>query len=115
MDRVETAFKKAGFASPLEEDIRRKLGINLGPYREIMRSLIEDKKLVRLDPKVTYHQATVQAAREMLLAHLARHQSITIAELRTKLGLSRKYAHAILEYFDKTGLTRRVEDRHVPS
>jgi selenocysteine-specific elongation factor len=113
VDRVETAFKKAGFASPLEEDIQRKLGINLGPFREIMRSLVEEKKLVRLDPKVTYHQTTVQAAREMVLAHLARHQSITIAELRTKLGLSRKYAHAILEYFDKTGLTRRIEDRHI--
>ncbi len=108
------AFKKAGFASPLEDDIQRKLGINLGPFREIMRSLVDEQKLVRLDPKVTYHQATVEAAKDMVLAHLARHQSITIAELRTKLGLSRKYAHAILEYFDKTGLTRRVEDRHVP-
>ncbi|OGD18699.1 MAG: selenocysteine-specific translation elongation factor [Candidatus Aminicenantes bacterium RBG_16_63_16] len=115
MDRVEMAFKRAGFASPLEEDIQRKLGVNLGPFREIMRSLVEEKKLVRLDPKVTYHQATVQAAKEMVLTHLARHQSITIAELRTKLGLSRKYAHAILEFFDKTGLTRRVEDRHVRS
>ena len=113
VDRVETAFRRAGFASPLEEDIQRQLGINLGPFREIMRSLIDEKKIIRLDPKVTYHQATLEAARELVLAHLARHQSITIAELRTKLGLSRKYAHAILEYFDKTDLTRRVEDRHV--
>ena len=113
VDRVETAFKKAGFASPLEEDVQRKLGINLGPFREIMRSLIEEDNLVRLDPKVTYHQATLQAAKELVLSHLAHHQSITIAELRTILGLSRKYAHAILEYFDKIGLTRRVEDRHV--
>ncbi len=114
-DRVETAFRKAGFASPLEEDLQRQLGINLNPFREIMRSLVDENKLVRLDPKVTYHQATVEAAKDMVLAHLARRQSITIAELRTKLGLSRKYAHAILEYFDKTGLTRRVDDRHVRS
>ena len=112
-DRVEAAFKKAGMAAPLEEDIQRRLGINLSPFRQIMKSLVDEKKLVRLDPKVTYHQATIQAAKEMVLAHLACHQSITIAELRTKLGLSRKYAHAILEYFDKIGLTRRVEDRHV--
>jgi selenocysteine-specific elongation factor len=113
IDRVEAAFKKAGFAAPLEEEIQRKLGINLSPFRQIMKSLIDEKKLVRLDPKVTYHQVTLQAARELVLAHLQRHKSITIAELRTKLGLSRKYAHAILEYFDKGGLTRRVEDRHV--
>jgi selenocysteine-specific elongation factor len=113
VDRVEAAFRKAGFAVPLEEDVQRKLGINLGPFREIMRSLIAGGKLVRVDPKVTYHAETLQAARQMVLTHLERHQSLTIAELRTKLGLSRKYAHAILEYFDKTGLTRRVEDRHV--
>jgi hypothetical protein len=34
-------------------------------------------------------------------------------EARARLNLSRKYAQAILEYFDKTGLTKRVEDRHV--
>ncbi len=113
MDRVETAFRKAGFASPLEEEVRRETGLNLNPFREIMKALIDEKKLVRLDPKVTYHEATVRAARQMVLAHLERQAAITIAELRTKLGLSRKYAHAILEYFDKTGLTRRVEDRHV--
>jgi selenocysteine-specific elongation factor len=113
VDRVERAFKKAGFASPLEEDIRRECSLNLKPFREIMKTLIDEKKLVRLDAKVTYHGEALEAAREMVLAHLRRHKSITIAELRTKLGLSRKYAHAILEYFDKIGLTRRVEDRHV--
>ena len=38
------AFKKAGFASPLEEDIQRKLGINLNPFREIMRSLVDENR-----------------------------------------------------------------------
>jgi selenocysteine-specific elongation factor len=45
--------------------------------------------------------------------HIRENQSITIAELRDKLKLSRKYTQAILEYFDNIGLTRRKEDRHV--
>jgi selenocysteine-specific elongation factor len=39
--------------------------------------------------------------------------AITVADLRDKLRLSRKYAQAILEYFDNIGLTKREEDRHV--
>lgn len=40
-------------------------------------------------------------------------RSITIAELRGRLTLSREYAQAILEYFRRTGLTKRIEDRYV--
>ena len=35
------------------------------------------------------------------------------AELRGRLTLSREYAQAILEYFYRTRLTKRIEDRHV--
>ena len=37
-----------------------------------------------------------------------------LAELRDALGVSRKYARAILEYLDATGTTRREGDVHVP-
>jgi len=43
---------------------------------------------------------------------LAKNKSITIADLRDKLKFNRKYAHAILEYFDHIGLTKREEDKH---
>ena len=39
--------------------------------------------------------------------------SVALPELRDWLTLSREYARAILEYFYRTGLTKRVEDRHV--
>ena len=52
-------------------------------------------------------------SRGIVLGLIALRGSVTIAELRDRLNLSRKYAQAVLEYFDKTGLTKRVEDRHV--
>jgi len=39
--------------------------------------------------------------------------SVALPEFRGRLTLSREYARAILEYFYRTGLTKRVEDRHV--
>jgi selenocysteine-specific elongation factor len=111
--KIEQAFKRAGFSTPLEEDVRQELQLTPHVFKEIMNSLIEQKKLIRLNKKVTYHREHLRAAQEIVAEHLRKKQSITIAELRDKLHLSRKYGQAILEYLDSIGLTKRKEDRHV--
>jgi selenocysteine-specific elongation factor len=112
-DKIEAVFQHARFAAPLEEEVQRTVGLNPSQFKHILDSLIRDGKVVRLGAKVTYHRDALEEAREAALGLIARHGSVTIAELRNRLNLSRKYAQAILEYFDKTGLTKRVEDRHV--
>jgi selenocysteine-specific elongation factor len=114
-DRVETVFRDARFAAPLEEEARLKLGLNPSVFLPVLNGLVRSGALVRLAPKVTYHRDTVEAARAAVAGLLERRGSVTIAELRDRLNLSRKYAQAILEHFDRTGFTRRVEDRHVPA
>jgi len=111
--RIEGAFRSARLAPPLEEELQRRLALNPSLFKNILDSLIRDGKIVRLGAKVTYHREALEEARVAALGLIERHGSVTIAELRDRLSLSRKYAQAILEYFDKTGLTRRVEDRHV--
>ncbi|OGD23183.1 MAG: selenocysteine-specific translation elongation factor [Candidatus Aminicenantes bacterium RBG_13_64_14] len=111
--RVEGAFLSARFAAPLEDEVRIRLEINPSSFKKILDGLIRDGRLVRLASKVTYHRETLEAAQAAALGLIERRGSVTIAELRDRLNLSRKYAQAILEYFDKTGLTKRVEDRHV--
>ncbi|MDH4272802.1 MAG: SelB C-terminal domain-containing protein, partial [Candidatus Aminicenantes bacterium] len=112
-EKVAAVYRDARFASPLEEDVRKDLDLNPALFKNILDSLFQQGLLVRLADKVTYHRDTLQSARDLILGHLGRHEAITIAELRDLLKLSRKYAQAILEHFDETGLTRRVEDRHV--
>jgi len=111
--RVEGAFRSARFSAPLEDEVRVKLGLNPSVFNPVLNALLRAGELVRLAPKVIYHRDTLDAARTAVAGLIERHGSVTIAELRDRLDLSRKYAQAILEYFDKTGYTRRVEDRHV--
>ncbi len=113
--RVEGAFRSARFSAPLEDEVRTKLGLNPSVFNPILNGLLRSGELVRLAPKVIYHAETLEAARAAVAGLIERHGSVTIAELRDRLDLSRKYAQAILEYFDKTGFTKRVEDRHVPA
>ena len=111
--RIEAAFRQARFSAPLEDDVRTKLALNPSVFNPVFSALLRSGELVRLAPKVVYHRETVEAARAAVAGLVERHGAVTIAELRDRLGLSRKYAQAILEYFDRTGFTRRVEDRHV--
>ncbi len=113
--RVEGAFRAAGFAAPLEDDVRTRLGLNPSAFNPVFNGLLRSGQLVRLAPKVVYHRETVEAAQAAVAGLIERRGAVTIAELRDRLELSRKYAQAILEHFDKTGYTRRVGDRHVPA
>ena len=55
----------------------------------------------------------VGRARAEVVELCERHGAVTIAGLRDRLETSRKYAQALLEHFDSTGVTRRVGDEHV--
>jgi selenocysteine-specific elongation factor len=112
-DAVEKLFKEAGLNAPLEEDVRKQLGIVPGEFKKIMDGFIERGILVRLSDKVTYHKDTVSTVKEVVTSELKEKNAITIADLRDKLQFSRKYAQAILEYFDAVGLTKREKDKHV--
>jgi len=111
--RIEALFRRARLSPPLEEDAQRRLGLNPSVFKNILDALIRERRIVRLGAKVTYHREALEEARAAVLNLIERHGSVTIAELRDRLRLSRKYAQALLEYFDRTGMTKRVEDRHV--
>jgi selenocysteine-specific elongation factor len=111
--RIEKAFLDAGLAPPLEEDVRNEVGLSPDRFRNLMTSLIEEEQLVRLTDKVTYHSDNLRIVQDMVVGHLKANPSIAVGELRDKLGVSRKYALALLEYFDNIGLTKREGDKHV--
>ncbi len=112
-DKIALIFKRAGFEPPLEDDVVKDLRLPLSQFRKIMGALAQQGILVRLDPKVTFHQEAFEKARNSVLQFLKLRRSITIAEAKDVLKVSRKYACAVLEYLDKIQVTRRSGDAHV--
>ena len=112
-DRVEAIFRKAGYEPPLEEDVCRELRLPLNQFRKILGTLIKQGRLVRLDPKVTYHRDAFEKARASVLEYLRLRRTITISETKDILRVSRKYACAVLEFLDKSQITRRNGDVHM--
>jgi len=112
-DKIEQIYKSAKFKSPIEEDVRTQVGLSSPDFKNILTGLINQDRLVRLSRNVIYHKDAVLEIKELVKNFIKKNQSITIAELRDLLQFSRKYAQAILEYFDASGLTKRQGDRHI--
>ena len=55
-------------------------------------------------------RGAADTAKDRLIEHLATHPEITAATFRDLLGASRKFAIALLDHFDHTGVTTRVGD-----
>jgi len=112
-NRIVEVFEKAQFATPLEDEVCGQVKAVPAVFKKIVGTLIEKECLVRLTGKVTYHAECVEKARGIVTEYARMNGSITVAQLRDELGVSRKYALALLEYFDGIGLTKRNRDEHV--
>ena len=69
--------------------------------------------VVRLDKDLWFDAAAVETARTELLGMLKTAGKVTLAEFRDRLRCGRRNAQALLEYFDREGLTLRRGDERI--
>ncbi len=111
--RIEKTYESAGYSTPPEDELQAELRISPAVFANIMTALTDAGLLVRLSDKVTYHVRTVRAAREFVGDTIKANGGVTAPDLRDKLGVTRKYAIAILEHLDNVQFTRRLGDKRV--
>ena len=107
-ERIEKALLEGGFTPPTIKDLTN----GEKPKVEILESLI-DNTIVRLDADLVLHANVLKEAIQKVEDHFSANEQIGLAEFRDMTGSSRKYSMAILEYIDKLGITRRVENYRV--
>lgn len=71
-------------------------------------------RLCRVSAAVWYPPERLDRLERIALALAARDGSVSLAGLRDALRASRKYSQAILEHLDRSGLTVRRGDEHLP-
>jgi selenocysteine-specific elongation factor len=75
--------------------------------------LAEAGRIVRAGKDLAFTAATFEQARAVAVEIAAANGSVTLAQLRDRLGCSRRYAQALLETLDSHGITRRIGDERV--
>jgi selenocysteine-specific elongation factor len=89
------------------------LGLSRPDVEGALAALAAAGHVVTLRGEVSYPRERLERIGE-LVAELARERgSISLAELRDALRISRRYSQAILEHLDASGVTVRHGERHV--
>ncbi|MFW6062499.1 MAG: selenocysteine-specific translation elongation factor [Planctomycetota bacterium] len=112
--QIASALAEAGLQSPLPAELANRLGVSEQRLEEMARLLVDEGTLVRLDAKVLLHQGALTRARQVVLELFSRQRSFTTVEFRDAIGVSRKYAVPLLDYFDTVRLTVRNSNRRTP-
>ncbi len=111
--QIGAMLEQAGFHPPDLKQLGETLKIsNSGPakLRSVLGALEREGKVVKVATGLYFGRAAVESARARLVEHLSREPEITAAAFRDLLGASRKFAVALLDYFDHSGLTSRIGD-----
>jgi len=75
--------------------------------------LADAGRIVRAGRELAFTSAAFDQAQAAAVELATEHGSVTLAQLRDRLGCSRRYAQALLEALDAHGVTRRVGDARV--
>ena len=110
-ERLLESYRKADIEPATTEEIMAQFQPNeKADAKQVLDSVLTGGELVMLSPQICYHRDTYSRVCGVIQTHFAAHETITLAELRDALGTSRKYALAVLEYLDRTKVTKKVGD-----
>jgi selenocysteine-specific elongation factor len=99
--------RSAPYATPLVREAKAQVG------DAVYAALIEQGRLVQLNDDVFFLRETYADMVERVRATLAGGGRLTVAQVRDMFQASRKYALALMEHLDATGVTVRVGDDRV--
>jgi len=111
--RIERILHEAGFQPPDLKQLAEQLKLppaELARLRTLIAAMERDGRLVRVGTDIYFGRDAAAAARQQLIDRLERDGTVTAATYRDMLGASRKFAIALLDYFDHTGVTLRIGD-----
>jgi selenocysteine-specific elongation factor len=97
-------FEKNPHATPSVKECQSEVG------EDIVNALIELGELVAVSQDVLFRKKDYDALVESIRATIQKNGSVTLAEARDILDTTRKYAQALLEHLDSTGVTIRDGD-----
>jgi selenocysteine-specific elongation factor len=112
--------QKAPVPRAVVEDLHRRLAAQpLSPPAlepgdgDALTALVDEGRAVRAGLDLAFTADAFAQAQAAAVELAGASGSVTLAQLRDRLGISRKYAQGLLEAMDAHGITRRVGDQRI--
>ena len=97
-------FEQNPYSPPSVKECQAEVG------EEILNALVTLNKLITVSPDVIFRKEDYDLMVSDIRKTIERNGRITLAEVRDLFKTSRKYAQALLEHLDATGVTIRDGD-----
>ena len=97
---------------PWVRDMAKRLETPEQDIRNLARKLVQQGLLYQVQPDLLYHHQHISELAKLLQTY-PQDQGVKAAQLRDQLDLGRKRTLQILEFFQRIGYSRRLQDRHV--
>jgi len=104
---------KKGFQPPGLVNLAAELDEDQSEIEKLLKIGQMEKWIVRAKDDLWYHPDILGEIKEKLLGHFTDNETLTVLEFKDLLGISRKHAVGLLEYFDGLHLTRRMENHRI--
>jgi len=111
-EQIEKIFIDAGISPPTFSQAEESLA-DPSHAKQMLSLLIEEKILTKISPTLAYHKDTLDGALDAVKKHFEQTDKLAVGDLKKILGVSRKHAVPLLEYFDRIGLTLRTGDYRI--
>ncbi|MEE8716946.1 MAG: selenocysteine-specific translation elongation factor [Coriobacteriales bacterium] len=108
LDRVGSALSERGLAAPMVDELAAQLELPVADLQRALRGLASQGRAEQIDKTYYLDSRAAEQAREVVRRTIEQGGgSATASELRSALGISRKYAMPLLEHLDQVGFTAR--------
>ena len=107
VEEIEAAYRKGRFATPRPDELADLLKARSAEVLPLLDYLCQSGKLVRIGKNVVFHAQWVAEAERLVVESIQKSGTLDSADFKTLIDSSRKYALAILDYFDAQHMTQR--------
>jgi selenocysteine-specific elongation factor len=112
-DRIDELLTRAGYHPPDLKQLAEALKLTpaeLPQLRTVLSAMEREGRVIKIATDLYFGKTPFESAKLQLIERLAADGEITAATYRDVLNASRKYAIALLDHFDHSGVTTRVGD-----
>ena len=81
--------------------------------QQALRFLIDKGEIVEISKEIVVLREAAEQMQNTIAEYLSENGSATASQLRQKIGTTRRVMIPLLEYLDRTGVTRRIGDERV--
>ena len=81
--------------------------------KEVLALLLREERLIKVSESLYYDSTVIADLTEKVVSFMKKEGEIDAPRFKEMTGLTRKFSIPILEYFDRTKLTFRVEDKRI--